>query len=59
MQEPDFWVDQPAARATTSQHDALKQELDEFLSLEKEIEEVLELAAEDKEDKQTSLRVEL
>ncbi|HBH17104.1 MAG: Peptide chain release factor 2 [Parcubacteria group bacterium GW2011_GWD2_43_10] len=59
MQEPDFWADQQQARATTTKHDSLKQELDDFLSLEKETGEALELASTDQGDQSVSLRQEL
>jgi len=59
MQAPDFWADQAKARTVTLKYDALRQELDEFLSLEKEISDTLELACADAADQTVSLRTEL
>ncbi len=59
MQQPDFWADQATARDISTQHDQLANELAEFLSLEKEINDTLELASADQTDKEVSLREEL
>lgn len=59
MQEPDFWADQARAREVSAKHDALKRELEEFLGLEREVADTLELASADQGDQSVSLRPEL
>ncbi len=59
MQQPDFWADQAAAREVTARHDALFKEYQEYLGLQKEISEALELAESDQSDLSVNLRPEL
>ncbi len=59
MQQPDFWADQTRARQISAQHDELTQELAEFKSLEKETNDILELAVADQLEKDVNLREEL
>lgn len=59
MQQPDFWVDQARARELKARYDDLRSQWEQFLSLEKDINDIWELAVADQSDQTVSLRPEL
>ncbi|MGB0757016.1 MAG: peptide chain release factor 2 [Patescibacteria group bacterium] len=59
MNNPDFWSDQKNAKKISTQASHLQQSVDEWQSLQKEVDDLLELAREDKENVEVNLRKEI
>ncbi len=59
MQDPSFWDDQKKARIISQRSANLSQRLEDWEGLKKEIDELLDLALEDKDDLDVNLRKEI
>jgi peptide chain release factor 2 len=46
MQDPEFWKDADAAKKTSKRHDEIRKEVDIWTTMKKEVDDLLELAAE-------------
>jgi peptide chain release factor 2 len=57
--EPDFWKDQEAAREMSQRLNDLKEEVEIWEKLKKEVDDVLDLARLDEKDKEVTLREEI
>ncbi len=59
MSKPDFWSDANTAKLKSQEHDELKNDVDRWVSLTKEIEDVLELASASDHEEYNSLKSEI